>query len=71
MSHETFTEVQELLDDLDFPADKDAIVAHAAQRAGSSDDAAVRALRAMPLATYRNMSEVRSSVDLGPDETPG
>jgi hypothetical protein len=40
------------------------------QRAGSADDAAVRALRAMPLATYRNISEVRSSVDLGPDETP-
>ncbi|MEU8607296.1 DUF2795 domain-containing protein [Actinoplanes sp. NPDC048791] len=70
MSHKTFTEVQELLEDLDFPADKDAIVAHATQRAGSADDAAVRALRAMPLASYRNMSEVRSSVDLGPDETP-
>lgn len=70
MTDTTFTEVQELLDDLDFPADKDAIVAHATQRAGTSDAASVRALRAMPLATYRNMSEIRSSVDLGPDQTP-
>jgi hypothetical protein len=30
----------------------------------------VRALRAMPVATYRNISEIRSSVDLPPDETP-
>lgn len=70
MSRKTFTEVQELLEDFDFPADKAAIVAHATRRAGSDDDPAVRALRAMPLATYRNMSEVRSSVDLGPDQTP-
>jgi hypothetical protein len=70
MSHKTFSEVQELLEDLDFPADKGAIVAHAAQRAGSEDDPAVRTLRALPLATYRNMSEIRSSVDLPPDETP-
>ena len=71
MSQQTFTDIQELLDDLDFPADKDAIVAHATSRGGSPDSPAVRALRAMPLATYRNMSEVRSSVDLPPDETPG
>jgi hypothetical protein len=71
MSHDTFTEVQHLLEDLDFPADKDAIVAHVAQRGADADSPAARALRAMPLATYRNMSEIRSSVDLGPDETPG
>jgi hypothetical protein len=70
MSDNTFTDVQSLLDDLDFPADKDTIVAHAAERSGDADSAAVRALRAMPLATYRNMSEIRSSVDLGPDQTP-
>jgi hypothetical protein len=70
MSHDTFSEVQTLLQDLDFPADKDAIVEHARQRGGAPDSDAVRALRAMPLATYRNMSEIRSSVDLPPDETP-
>ena len=67
---QTFTVIQKLLDDLDFPADKDQIVAHATERGGGAGSAAVRALRAMPLATYRNMSEVRSSVDLPPDETP-
>ncbi len=70
MSHDTFAEVQSLLEDLDFPADKEAIVKHAVERGGAPDSAAVRALRAMPLATYRNMSEIRSSVDLRPDETP-
>ncbi len=70
MSHDTFAEVQSLLEDLDFPADKEAIVKHAAERGGAPDSAAVRALRAMPLATYRNMSEIRSSVDLRPEETP-
>ena len=71
MSTETFTEVQRLLEDLDFPADKDAIVRHATGRGAPEDSAAVRALRGMPLATYRNISEIRSSVDLSPDETPG
>jgi hypothetical protein len=70
MSTDTFAEVQTLLEDLDFPADKDAIVRHATQRGGREDSAAVRALRGMPLATYRNISEIRSSVDLPPDETP-
>jgi hypothetical protein len=70
MSTDTFARVQTLLEDLDFPADKDTIVRHAEQRDGSYGSAAVRALRGMPVATYRNMSEIRSSVDLGPDETP-
>jgi hypothetical protein len=70
MSTNTFAEVQALLEDLDFPADKDAVVRHAEERGGSPDSAAVKALRAMPLATYRNISEIRSSVDLPPDETP-
>jgi hypothetical protein len=70
MSTDAFTEVQDLLDDLDFPADKDAIVRHAVGRGAPDDSRAVKALRAMPVATYRNMSEIRSSVDLPPDEMP-
>ena len=70
MSGETFTDIQGLLDDLDFPADKDQIVEHATGRGADRDSPAVKALRAMPVATYRNMSEIRSSVDLPPDETP-
>jgi Protein of unknown function (DUF2795) len=70
MTDDTFSEVQTLLDDLDFPADKEQIVTHATGRGADADSPAVKALRGMPLAVYRNMSEVRSSVDLGPDETP-
>ncbi|GIF41750.1 DUF2795 domain-containing protein [Actinoplanes xinjiangensis] len=70
MRTDTFAEVQELLEDLDFPADKDDIVRHATGRGAPADSPAVRALRGMPLATYRNISEIRSSVDLRPDETP-
>jgi hypothetical protein len=70
MSHKTFTDVQVLLEDLDFPADKDRIVEHAVARAADPDSPPVKALRAMPVATYRNISEIRSSVDLPPDETP-
>ncbi|GIE61832.1 hypothetical protein BJY16_006775 [Actinoplanes octamycinicus] len=70
MTDVAFTDVQKLLEDLDFPADKEEIVAHAEQNGGGPDSAAVRALRAMPLATYRNMSEIRSSVGLPPDEMP-
>lgn len=70
MSTDTFSEVQKLLDDLEFPADKDAIVHHAMGRGAPEDSAAVKALRAMPPATCRNMSEIRSSADLPPDETP-
>ena len=39
-------------------------------RGGGHDSPAVKALRAMPVATYRNISEIRSSVDLPPSETP-
>jgi hypothetical protein len=70
MTTDTFAEVLALLDDLDFPADKDAVVRHAEQRGAGHDSPAVRALRGMPLATYRNISEIRSSVDLPPDEMP-
>jgi uncharacterized protein DUF2795 len=66
----TFTEIQDLLDDLDFPADKDQIVDHAESRGGGHDSPAVKALCAMPVATYRKISEIRSSVDLPPSETP-
>jgi hypothetical protein len=57
--------VQEALSDLDFPATKEEIVRHAE---GYGDGTAVRLLRAMPLATYRNISEIRSSVRLDPAE---
>jgi hypothetical protein len=70
MTETTFAEVQTLLEDLDFPADKDTIVGHAVDRGSGKDSPAIRALRAMPLGTYRNISEIRSSVDLDPSDMP-
>ncbi len=58
--------VQEALNDLDFPAAKDDIVAHAQERGGDGD--VLKMLRAIPVDTYRNISELRSSVRLDPDE---
>jgi hypothetical protein len=64
MDHTAWAGVAEASADLDFPATKDQIVAHARQRRAPPD--ADRLLRGLPLATYRNISEVRSSVPLDP-----
>lgn len=69
MARTDFAEVQRVLDDLDFPATKEQIVRHAEARDG--DGGAVRMLRALPLATYRNISEIRSSVPLDPAADDG
>jgi hypothetical protein len=69
MTSATFSEVQDLLEDLDFPAEKDHIVAHAEARGAAGDSPALKALRALPPEVYRDISEVRSSVVLA-DEPP-
>ena len=69
MGQSDWDRVAQALEDLDFPADKDAIVAHARSR-GAGDET-VRLLRALPLAVYRNISEIRSSVPLDPAEEEG
>ena len=61
MASTDFQAVQRALVDLDFPASKDQIVRHAER---SGDAGAVRMLRALPLGTYLNISEIRSSVPL-------
>lgn len=63
-----WTHVQEALRDLDFPATKEEIVRHAE---GYGDRTTVRMARALPLATYRNMGEIRSSVPLDPAQDEG
>jgi Protein of unknown function (DUF2795) len=57
-----WTDVRETLSDLDFPATKEQVVAHAERRGGSP--AALRLLRSLPREAYRNISEIRSSVDI-------
>jgi hypothetical protein len=68
MADSEFAAVRRALEDLDFPATKDQIVRHAE---GRGDDRAVRLLRALPLATYRNIAEIRSSVPLDPATEDG
>jgi hypothetical protein len=69
MDHTGWTGVAEALADLDFPATKEQIVAHAREREAPPD--AERLLRGLAQATYRNISEVRSSVPLDPAADEG
>ncbi len=65
-----WTGLQEALADLDFPADKWRLVEHV--QAHTGDPAVQKLARGLPLAIYRNISEIRSSVDLKPatEEVP-
>lgn len=56
--------IKDALNDLDFPASKQAIVEHV-RRHGAPPDAE-RALAALPLATYGNLDEVLRSVPVDP-----
>jgi hypothetical protein len=62
MEQTMWKQTQEALSDLDFPATKEEVVAHAVSRGGS--EGVVRLLRALPLATYQNIGDLRSSVSL-------
>ena len=69
MADNAWAGVAEALNDLDFPASKQEIVDHAETRNAEHD--VVRLLRGLPVETYRNISEVRSSVPLDPAEDDG
>jgi hypothetical protein len=59
-----WTRTGEVLDDLDVSATKGEIVDHADCRGGPDD--VVRPVRGLPLATYENIGELRSSLRLDP-----
>lgn len=59
-------ELKDVLSDLDFPADKDDVVAHAEQRGAGREVAS--ALRAMPPAQYNQVEEVLRAVPLADPE---
>ena len=72
MSHASSPDqVLQYLADVDFPADKDTLVA-AAERAGAPEGV-VRSLRAIPPVEYANRAEVGSSVPTSdaPDPSGG
>ncbi|MFR9805126.1 DUF2795 domain-containing protein [Pseudonocardia sp. RS010] len=60
-------QVLDYLADVDYPADKDALLS-AAERSGAPDEV-LRSLRAMPPVEYRSRAEVVRSVRVDP--TPG
>jgi hypothetical protein len=62
----TPTRLRHCLNDVDYPADKDALLEAAARN--GCDDETSRALRAIPPETYANISEVMASVTLGDDD---
>ena len=64
MHPDVWNEAETALGDMDFPAGKDDIVAHAARRTDHAG--VVRLLRALPPGTYDNMVEVRRSVRIDP-----
>jgi|SRR4051812_20415404 hypothetical protein len=69
MADTGWTAVAEALNDLDFPATKQQIVDHALDKRADHD--ALRLLRGLPVETYRNISEIRSSVPLDPAADDG
>lgn len=69
MQNQDWAGMQEALRDLDFPADKDAILEHVLEY--TSDRGVLRLARTLPPEMYRNMSEVRSSARLDPSVEEG
>jgi hypothetical protein len=69
MQNQNWAGMQTALRDLDFPADKDAILEHVLEY--TSDTGVLRLARTLPPETYRNMSEIRSSVRLDPSVEDG
>jgi hypothetical protein len=61
--------VRAVLDDLDYPASKDEIVAHAERRGATG--VVLRAVRALPIADYQNEAEVLRSIPVDADELEG
>ncbi|HEX6969740.1 MAG TPA: DUF2795 domain-containing protein [Micromonosporaceae bacterium] len=59
MTDADWRSITEALSDLDFPADKRTIVEHV-RRTGAPEPVQ-RLLRGLPLGTYQNISEIRSS----------
>jgi molybdopterin biosynthesis enzyme len=69
MSTSEWDGVAVALEDIDFPADKEDLVKHV--EAKPADEHTVKLIRALPVATYANISEIRSSVRLDPAADDG
>ncbi|GAA3737015.1 DUF2795 domain-containing protein [Salinactinospora qingdaonensis] len=64
----TTQRLQAALDAVDYPADKDELVATAQEN--EADEDTVRALQALPPQDYRSFSEITASVELAEESNP-
>jgi uncharacterized protein DUF2795 len=69
MQPEVWDEAEQALDDIDFPASKQDVVAHAAGRGGRGE--VIRLLQELPLGTYDNVEQVRRSVRINASASEG
>ncbi len=67
MASTTRSRLRRCLNDVDYPADKDALLEAAARN--GCDDETGRALRAIPAETYANLGEILSSVTVADDDS--
>jgi hypothetical protein len=69
MQPQVWDEARRALNDMDFPASKEQVVAHAAGRSGRDD--VVRMLQGLPQGTYDNIEQVRRSIRINPAAAEG
>lgn len=69
MQPQVWDEAEKALNDIDFPASKEAVVAHAAGRTARDDVA--RLLQGLPVGDYENIEQVRRSVRINASASEG
>jgi len=66
MQPQVWDDAKQVLDDMDFPASKEELVAHA-----SGHTNVIRLLRALPLGTYDNVEQVGRSIRINASASEG
>jgi Protein of unknown function (DUF2795) len=69
MQPEVWDEAAQALNDMDFPASKEEVVAHAAGRSGRDD--VVRLLQGLPQGTYDNINQINRSIRINASASEG
>jgi hypothetical protein len=69
MQPQVWDDARQVLDDMDFPATKEDLVAHASGRSGHAN--VIRLLRELPLGTYDNVEQVRQSIRINASAAEG
>jgi hypothetical protein len=69
MQPQVWDEAEQVLNDMDFPASKEELVAHASGRSGHAN--VVRLFQALPLGTYDNVEQVWRSVRINASAAEG